>query len=306
MRDTSIQKALSKTPMTVTRSLLFNIAFFTWTTVCCFGLLWMLLLPRRQMVHVVEWYLRTVYFLERAILGLDYEVRGLENVPRNGSYILAAKHQSAWETMKLHLLIDDPAIILKRELLFLPIWGWYAAKARMIAVDRSARGRAIGSMIEGAARVKSEGRPIVIFPGNPDGRRTLPALPGRSRGALQGTGPAHRAHGVEFRRLLGPTQFPEAERPGPGGVPSADRAGTGTGRGAGGTGNQAGGGDRSAGGGSGRPAYGEAGQAGAPRSAGSSALTFSPCGKLCGCARWRCTAKRLACNTGRLSGLRRI
>ncbi|WP_158045966.1 lysophospholipid acyltransferase family protein [Skermanella pratensis] len=150
--------------MTAARSLLFNIAFFTWTTVCCFGLLWMLLLPRRQMVHVVEWYLRTIYFLERTILGLDYEVRGLENVPRNGSYILAAKHQSAWETMKLHLLIDDPAIILKRELLFLPIWGWYAAKARMIAVDRSARGRAIASMVEGAARIKSEGRPIVIFP----------------------------------------------------------------------------------------------------------------------------------------------
>ncbi len=66
--------------------------------------------------------------------------------------------------MKLHLLIDDPAIILKRELLWVPIWGWYAAKAKMIAVDRSARGRAIASMVEGAKRVKAEGRPIVIFP----------------------------------------------------------------------------------------------------------------------------------------------
>jgi 1-acyl-sn-glycerol-3-phosphate acyltransferase len=150
--------------MTVVRSLLFNIAFFTWTTLCCFGLLWMLLLPRRQMVHVVEWYLSTIHFLERAILGLDYEIRGIENVPREGSYILAAKHQSAWETMKLHLLVDDPAVILKRELLWVPIWGWYAAKAKMIAVDRSARGRAITSMVEGARSVKSEGRPIVIFP----------------------------------------------------------------------------------------------------------------------------------------------
>jgi 1-acyl-sn-glycerol-3-phosphate acyltransferase len=150
--------------MTAVRSLLFNVAFYSWTTLCCFGLLWMLLLPRRQMVHVVEWYLGTVYFLERMILGLDYEVHGLENLPREGSYILAAKHQSAWETMKLHLLVDDPAVILKRELLFVPIWGWYAAKARMIAVDRSARGRAIASMVEGARRVKADGRPIVIFP----------------------------------------------------------------------------------------------------------------------------------------------
>ena len=58
--------------------------------------------------------------------------------------------------MKLHLLIDDPAIILKRELLWVPIWGWYAAKAKMIAVDRGARGRAIASMVEGAKRVKAE------------------------------------------------------------------------------------------------------------------------------------------------------
>jgi len=150
--------------MTVVRSLLFNIAFYGWTTLACIGLLWMLLLPRRQMVHVIEWYMRTIYFLERTILGLDYEVRGLENLPKQGSFILAAKHQSAWETMKLHLLINDPAVILKRELLFVPIWGWYAAKAHMIAVDRSARGRAIASMVEGARRVKSEDRPIVIFP----------------------------------------------------------------------------------------------------------------------------------------------
>jgi 1-acyl-sn-glycerol-3-phosphate acyltransferase len=87
--------------MTAVRSLLFNIAFFSWTTVCCFGLLWMLLLPRRQMVHVVEWYLGTIHFLERTILGLDYEIRGAENLPREGSYVLASKHQSAWETMKL-------------------------------------------------------------------------------------------------------------------------------------------------------------------------------------------------------------
>src|SRR3954447_21931840 len=104
--------------MTVVRSLLFNIAFYGWTTLACIGLLWMLLLPRRQMVHVIEWYMRTIYFLERTILGLDYEVRGLENLPKQGSFILAAKHQSAWETMKLHLLINDPAVILKRELLF--------------------------------------------------------------------------------------------------------------------------------------------------------------------------------------------
>jgi 1-acyl-sn-glycerol-3-phosphate acyltransferase len=150
--------------MIVLRSLLFNLAFFGWTTLCCFGLLWMLLLPRRQMVHVVEWYLKGVYLLERTLMGLDYEVRGAENLPTQGSFLVAAKHQSAWETMKLHLLLDDPAVILKRELMLVPTWGWYAAKAQMIAVDRGARGRAIASMLAGGRKVVAQGRPIVIFP----------------------------------------------------------------------------------------------------------------------------------------------
>ena len=199
--------------MTAVRSLLFNIAFFSWTTVCCFGLLWMLLLPRRQMVHVVEWYLGTIHFLERTILGLDYEIRGIENLPREGSYILAAKHQSAWETMKLHLLIDDPAIILKRELLWVPIWGWYAAKAKMIAVDRSARGRAIASMVEGAKALRRKAAYRHFSPGNPDGGRALPPLPGRRGCSIQGVERSDRAHGAELRRLLGTAQFPETFGP---------------------------------------------------------------------------------------------
>lgn len=150
--------------MIALRSLLFNIAFHVWTAIVCVGLLWMLLLPRPAMVRIVMWYLRTVGWLERTLVGIRYEVRGRENIPASGAYILAAKHQSAWETMKLHLLVNDPAIILKRELMWLPIWGWYAAKARMIPVDRGARGRAIASLVRNSRPVVKEGRPIVIFP----------------------------------------------------------------------------------------------------------------------------------------------
>lgn len=146
------------------RSLAFNIAFHVWTAVICVGILWTLLLPRRVMIRVVTWYFSTVAWLERTLVGIRYEVRGREHVPKSGSFLLAAKHQSAWETMKLHFLVDDPAIILKRELLWIPIWGWYAAKARMIAVDRGAKGRAVASMVKNARPVKEQGRPIVIFP----------------------------------------------------------------------------------------------------------------------------------------------
>lgn len=158
--------------MNLLRSLVFNVAFILWTALMCVGLLWMLLLPRPQMMSVVRWYLRTIAWMERTFLGLRYEVRGRENLPPRGtSYIVAAKHQSAWETMKLHAILYDPAVILKRELTWIPTWGWYAKKSRMIAVDRSARGRAISSLVENSKPVVAEGRPIVIFP---QGTRVAP------------------------------------------------------------------------------------------------------------------------------------
>lgn len=145
------------------RSLLFIVAFYGWTALMCFALLWMLLLPRPQMIAVVVWYLRTLAWMERVIVGIRYEVRGAEHIP-DGAFLLAAKHQSAWETMKLHLLVRDPAVILKRELMWIPIWGWYASKAKMIPVDRGAGGAAIKSLIRNSRPVRDEGRPIVIFP----------------------------------------------------------------------------------------------------------------------------------------------
>lgn len=153
------------------RSLLFNVAFILWTAFMCVGLLWMLLLPRDQMMAVVRWYLRTIAWMERTFLGLHYEVRGRENLPAKGSYILAAKHQSAWETMKLHAILGDPAVILKRELTWIPTWGWYAKKSHMIAIDRGKRGKAIASLIRNSKPVVAEGRPIVIFP---QGTRVAP------------------------------------------------------------------------------------------------------------------------------------
>ena len=77
----------------------------------------------------------------------------------------------AWETMKLHLILPDPAVVLKQELTQVPVWGWFATKAEMIPVDRGARGRAVASLLDGARRVAAQGRPSVIFP---QGTRTAP------------------------------------------------------------------------------------------------------------------------------------
>lgn len=146
------------------RSTLFNIAFFGVTALMCVACLPGLLLPRRQALMIVTLFVRSVYFFEKNIAGINYEIRGREHLPAAGPYIVAAKHQSAYETMKLHVLFRDPAVILKKELLKIPLWGWFLAKSDPIAIDRSQGREAIAQIIDGARRVGAEGRPIIIFP----------------------------------------------------------------------------------------------------------------------------------------------
>ncbi|KGM30391.1 lysophospholipid acyltransferase family protein [Inquilinus limosus] len=156
--------------MVILRSALYTLLFYGWTTVCCFALLPSMLLSHRTMMAWIFVWLRVTHWLEKTILGIDYRVVGRENLP-DGACIVAAKHQSAWETLKLHLLLPDPAIVLKSELLKVPVWGKYLLKTGMIPVDRGAGSRAIRSMIEHARVRVAEGRPIAIFP---QGTRTAP------------------------------------------------------------------------------------------------------------------------------------
>jgi 1-acyl-sn-glycerol-3-phosphate acyltransferase len=156
--------------MTILRSALFNLLFFGWTTLCCFGLLPALFLPHRTLMAWIFVWLRVVHWLEKTVLGIDYRVVGRENLPA-GACIVAAKHQSAWETLKLHLLLGDPAIVLKAELLKVPVWGRYLVRTGMIPVDRGAGSRAVRGMIDHGKLRVAEGRPIAIFP---QGTRTAP------------------------------------------------------------------------------------------------------------------------------------
>jgi 1-acyl-sn-glycerol-3-phosphate acyltransferase len=124
----------------------------------------MLLLPRKIMMGAIYIFVYTTAFLEKYILGLTYEIRGSENLPKEPPYIVAAKHQSAYETFKLHFLFDNPATILKKELLKIPLWGMYLKKSDVIAIDRTTPRTAIKSMQEGAKRVAAQNRPIIVFP----------------------------------------------------------------------------------------------------------------------------------------------
>lgn len=147
------------------RSLTFNIVASLYTVFCCFALVFAFALPRRAaFVAVQTLYFKGIVWVERIFLGLDYRVLGRENLPQNKSYILAVKHYSMYETLKMPVIFGDIAIILKRELTYIPFWGWYTIKTGMIPVDRGGKGKALASLIEGGKRVIEQKRPILIFP----------------------------------------------------------------------------------------------------------------------------------------------
>jgi 1-acyl-sn-glycerol-3-phosphate acyltransferase len=156
--------------MTALRSALFNLVFLPGTALACLIVLPFGFMSRRALMAAVLTYMRVLAAAERWILGLDYRVVGREHLPA-GPCIVAAKHESTWETMKLHLLIHDPAVVLKSELSRIPLWGWFAKRAGMISVERGAGVRAITSMVRDARERVAEGRSIVIFP---QGTRVAP------------------------------------------------------------------------------------------------------------------------------------
>ncbi|MGD2133986.1 MAG: lysophospholipid acyltransferase family protein [Maricaulaceae bacterium] len=129
-----------------------------------------LLMPRKVPLAAMAIWRRLVLWGLRMLCGITFEVRGRENMPAGGA-LVAMKHQSMFETIIAWELIPDPAIILKRELMFLPVFGWYAWKLRNIVVDRAGHSAALRKMLADARRRVKENRQVVIFP---EGTRLKP------------------------------------------------------------------------------------------------------------------------------------
>jgi len=146
-------------------SLAFQVAFYGVTTLYMLAFLPFLPFMSRQTLWRtgVMWWVATNNWLLRVLVGTRVEFRGLENIPQ-GPLLIAAKHQSAWETFALLPLFSDPAFILKQELMRIPVFGWFAAKARMIPVNRKGGSGALKAMTRRAQADMAEGRQILIFP----------------------------------------------------------------------------------------------------------------------------------------------
>ena len=154
--------------MIVARSLAFNALATVWTVVIHVLALPCLVHPAAVFAAGRLWS-RVVLALLAGIVGLRYRAIGLERCPRGALY--AVKHQSTWETMALPLMLGNPVYVLKRELTWVPLFGWYMKRIGAIPVDRSGGAKALRAMMAAARAAAAAKRPIVIFP---EGTRTVP------------------------------------------------------------------------------------------------------------------------------------
>jgi 1-acyl-sn-glycerol-3-phosphate acyltransferase len=168
------------------RALAFNFAFFAWTAILAMIGLPLLAAPRSATMWLGRFWARGALAMLRVLVGLNYEIRGRDRLP-NGACIVAMKHQSAWDTVIVPLVLGDPAIVLKRELLLIPFFGWCLARVGSIAIDRKAHAGALRAMVGAARPIAAARRQIVIFP---EGTRVAP---GKRRPYQPGVAALYRA-----------------------------------------------------------------------------------------------------------------
>jgi 1-acyl-sn-glycerol-3-phosphate acyltransferase len=153
------------------RSVLFTLIMIAWGLIAGVVFLPILLMSRRTVRIWGGWWSQSVIALARYICGIRWQVRGLENLPKDGRVIFASKHQSAWDTLFFPFYFPGVASVAKRELKLIPLYGWYTWRAGTIWINRAAGPSAIRTLVRGTQEALAGGRHVVIFP---QGTRTSP------------------------------------------------------------------------------------------------------------------------------------
>jgi 1-acyl-sn-glycerol-3-phosphate acyltransferase len=156
--------------MTFVRSSLFVLALLLITPPYALIALATLPLPRMTRYRVISGWSRLVILLARLILGIQWRVEGREHLPQRPAVILS-KHQSAWETMAFQIIFPPQVHVLKRELLWIPFFGWGLALMSPIAIDRRRGLAALRAMAKKGAQRLRQGFWVVVFP---EGTRVAP------------------------------------------------------------------------------------------------------------------------------------
>ena len=159
--------------MLIARSLLFNALFYLITIFLMIAGLPTLLLGRRSILALARlWGTISLWMLD-LICGLRVDFRGLDNIPSGGA-LVAVKHQSFLETFALLKCTPDFAIVLKRELTFVPLFGLYLVVSKQIAIDRQQGVKALRRAVSATKPVLAAGRKVIIYP---EGTRRSPGAP---------------------------------------------------------------------------------------------------------------------------------
>ena len=155
------------------RSLLYAFAFYVATALFLLLGSWLLLAPRAWAMQGLRLHGLVCTWLLRVFCGTRLEVRGREKIP-DGACLIIAKHQSAWDTFALLALFRDPAVVLKDELKWIPVYGWFCLKFKHILVKRDRAAAALKQMLSDGKQRVGEDRQVLIFP---EGTRHTPGAP---------------------------------------------------------------------------------------------------------------------------------
>lgn len=168
--------------MTLLRSILFVIWTYVTMMIFAFAFLPFMLFSRRIAVEAVRLWIKNIRLALRFIVGVKTEIRGVENIPA-GPLIWASKHQSMYDAFVPWLVLKHPAIVIKKELLWYPMFGWYAWRTEMIAIDRAGGAKTLRNMIDASRQRMKEGRQLLIFP---EGTRQKPGATPKYRPGVFG------------------------------------------------------------------------------------------------------------------------
>ncbi|MBC8211555.1 MAG: 1-acyl-sn-glycerol-3-phosphate acyltransferase [Gammaproteobacteria bacterium] len=154
----------------VLRGSLFWIVFLPSVLLCALLLTLSSYFPIGVRVGIIKvWIVMNLSWI-KLTCGLDYRVEGLENIPAEG-FIIMSKHSSTWETIALQLFFRPMVWVVKRELTFIPFFGWGLKAMNAIAINRGTGRKAIKQLIEEGRQRMDEGRIVMLFP---EGTRVLP------------------------------------------------------------------------------------------------------------------------------------
>lgn len=184
--------------MIALRSFLFQILFYLNTALMMIVFSPIYFLAPRSYIIPKAWASASSWLM-KTVVGATFEIEGLEHLPKTAA-IIAPKHESAWDTFMLMPWIADPVYILKRELLWIPLFGWYMMKQRLIPVNREAKGRNMVDVLKRTSAELETGRQLIIYP---EGTRRPP-----------GAAPVYKNGIARLYRALGVPVVPIVMHPG--------------------------------------------------------------------------------------------